>query len=512
MARSAFVAVTVIVGSLLSGCASVADYMAEMKPRPLDRPDLNKTPAGTGCRTVHAQRPTTDLISFDNNTGVLYPGALIQWRSLNEESLVPVPETRRAPIELYLDNAVALRSDGPLTAMDNRRALAQVSAANVDGARMSLLQGKLFAPTEWRLKVATVHTSEQALFDLGMKASAFGASLEGSLTRKSDKTRNQYLGQFVQKFYTVAVEADIRQPDGWFTGTSVDYLKRWSDPTTNPIVYIKSVTYGKMVFVSVVSSASEDEVRTALEASADFLVVSGKAKVAITHRKVLEQSDVDIWVYGGGWPERQGKGFTPDVAMKLRDGSKVEQLTAYLQPSGTDDIIWGRPIAYVAKYAGSHDVAGMMLKADYKECDPPADKDVPPLRLSVVCGGQGKDHNSVFYAFIEDSAGNQFAKTGVGLGTKWYPHCTGGPWPMVVTRTITASAIRSGLFLRTCLTPQGDDKLEFAVNLEGWATVPGRPNALPWNASQTMNSIDAKNSSTECLEPPTRLPELAIPN
>ena len=64
-------------------------------------------------------------------------------------------------------------------------------------------------------------------------------------------------------------------------------------------VYISEIVYGRMMMFSVTSSASESEIRAAMQASYNTFVGGVSAEIDTKNREVLSRSRIAITAVGG---------------------------------------------------------------------------------------------------------------------------------------------------------------------------------------------------------------------
>ena len=83
------------------------------------------------------------------------------------------------------------------------------------------------------------------------------------LDTSTSNTKTKYLARYVQKYYTVRIDYPIEGPAGFYTVFPDSFANNKAP------VFVRNVTYGRMILFTFESSSSETEVKAMLEASLD---------------------------------------------------------------------------------------------------------------------------------------------------------------------------------------------------------------------------------------------------
>lgn len=464
---------------------------------------------GADCTEVSEQRPSSELSSYNPNGGVLWPGALIQYKSLETGVLSEIPENRRSPITVYVTDAVALRPKPgmpPLTPQI-RKNVATVSGNEVSQALVELLQQQFFTPPNFVYEIKESHSVEQSLLELGIEAHWMTGSVRSSLTSSDYTNRSNFIVRLTQAFYTVAVDPP-RTPGDWFykgvfgvpyfNGAAVDNLKKFSNPEDNPITFIRSVTYGRQAFLSISSSEEASKTNAAIQAAMNWATSGGSFSLDETHAKVLRESEIKVWVYGGGWQNVTYDPATGGATKAVDVKGNLNELLKYLQVSGKEDIVWARPLSYRADFIGSNTPAAVNMATTYKVCHPsPRGQDLGVAFIVYNGGGDDKDDDSTIDLHIVSRAGREFAKAeGIGRGENWDNNGqTRGAFAMQITQPITREDANAGLQLKVCMSNGSNDTFKYHLRFAGNVARPrvtGAP-AKSWTAGWD-NQVIHENS------------------
>ncbi|MEM7415100.1 MAG: FG-GAP-like repeat-containing protein [Gemmatimonadota bacterium] len=294
------------------------------------------------------------IIMFSPNQSILYAGALIQGRSKKElGSLLPLSIAERAPIDVVI-------ADLP-TGQNSRTVVPTL--ATVSGARGEMIGdavlNELGTPSSSTFELNTYH-SEQAFAlsaNLSGRYLAFEASASGSVNRKQATTT--VTAHYFEKMYTVSVERPV---GGFFsddfTNAALDgYVADGVIGPDNLPVYVSEIVYGRMMMFSVTSTASESDIRAAMQASYNSFTGSASGGVSTRQEALLSESEITITAVGGS-------GEAASAMIVSGDWS------AYFQESAELDT--AVPLSYTFSNVGDGSIAAVTESTDYtiSECQP----------------------------------------------------------------------------------------------------------------------------------------------
>jgi hypothetical protein len=188
-----------------------------------------------------------------------------------------------------------------------------------------------------------------------------------------------------------------------------------------------------------------------------------------TSRTVFQNSEVKLWVYGGGYQQSGAESGT--ATPRQLAGDKATQLADLLRPSGAGDIIWGLPISYRADFLATATPAAILFATDYDVCqpEPAVIRKLTNFSIAVsIDGDDGKDGNSSWTVSVTDAAGRTYAeKRDLGQGVKWNQGIPNGPWQLTPALEITEQALNSGLTLRVVQSSNGRDTTHYHLTVSG---------------------------------------------
>ena len=188
------------------------------------------------------------IVAFANNSGTLYPGAIIGGETLSDGTLTPkvfdrAPLTFSASLEGVLAGDVSATLDKPsLSAF--REAMSEILDAEVVGN----------TPANIAYDMTEVHSSEQLSLALGLDVSWMTGNVAASMEFNQQERNSRYLVNFTQAYYTVDVDPPARPSDDLDPSVSLDDVQ--GTLRDEPPAYVSSVTYGRIVYFAVTSNFS----------------------------------------------------------------------------------------------------------------------------------------------------------------------------------------------------------------------------------------------------------------
>ena len=260
--------------------------------------------------TPAAQPRTVRPGSFDSFptfpfSGDVLPGVIVQGGLVEKADLRVLP-LDRAPMRLRVDldsGAPAVTVDEP-TPSSLQEAVGQL-ARDADAR----LTGLPVVPADVRLSQSEASSYEEAVLDMGVSLrydspglrARFGSSFE----QKSKQERHSVVARLMQPMYTISVDrSGIRNAGSYLRGSvsTADLDELVSQGRLgpgNPPVLVDSVTYGRVVYMTVTSTKGVDASEIKAAISGSYGGFSGDASVAKRNKRILEESEIQIDVIGG---------------------------------------------------------------------------------------------------------------------------------------------------------------------------------------------------------------------
>ncbi len=261
------------------------------------------------CPVFERNMVTTirNFVSAGTNFGTIWPGALLQGKSLETGSLKPLSVgQKRAPITLTTN----LVLDKTSITIDPSSANAQQAVADFMIAAGKMPEGAGTGTMNFRIEEAT--TFEQSMRQMGVSAGftepQSNVGLDGSLNVSKSRTSKTHtvVARFVQEMFTVRIADDmIYTPADFFTSdytaTDLEELEKKGEIGAENIpIYIESVTYGRILLFSLESQSVEsaNKLETALAASMDKYAKAG-GELDDKHDEIFSTASYKIFSAGG---------------------------------------------------------------------------------------------------------------------------------------------------------------------------------------------------------------------
>lgn len=261
------------------------------------------------CPVFERNMVTTirNFVSVGTNFGTIWPGALIQGKSLESGNLKPLSVgQKRAPITLTTNLVLNETS----VTIDPNSANAQQAVADFMIAAGNMPEGAGTGTMNFRIEEAT--TFDQSMRQMGVSAGftepQSNVGLEGSLNVSKSRTSKTHtvVARFVQEMFTVRVADDqIQTPADFFSDDfSVADLEdlegKGEIGSDNIPIYIESVTYGRIMLFSLTSESVEsaNKLEAALAATMDKYANAG-GELEDGHEEIFSTASYKIFSAGG---------------------------------------------------------------------------------------------------------------------------------------------------------------------------------------------------------------------
>lgn len=304
-------------------------------------------------------------------------------------SLKELPIKKRAALPLSVD----------LLITPNTVTVAHPTSATVENAIAALIApiegGKDFGSSV-SFKQTETYTSEQAMLSLGISASHSGFDVTAKHSAVTAYDKRVITASFIQKAFTVSIDNPSTPADLFTSDFSIGDLHeqeqlrriRAANPANIPII-LNSATYGRIVYVTISSRKTFDELKDALSASVNAGGTSGSTELNAESKKILEESE--ITVSGIGIEES-------NFAAIVRTG-KIQEFF-----SNPMDVRSVRPISYVFYNLADLSIAGLTDTAHYDitVCTP----EVVSSGVTDHCAKVDANLKS-FYGCVVAAAGNK---------------------------------------------------------------------------------------------------------
>lgn len=296
------------------------------------------------------------FVALNPNADVLWPGSLVQGKSMAGGILDPIP-VKRAPGTITL--TLASGGGGPFfKKMDAASLSAAVQAQN------EILDAYTGAtPAKFSYSFESIYSSEQ--LSVAVDANVEGTNWSASAALSVDKTdeRNRFLIQFSQEYFTMAFDPPQGAAGVFDPSVTADDLRPYA-AAGNPPVYVASVTYGRIFYILFESKASALEIAAAVKGSYSGPSISASGSVNASWKKTINEATVKAFGLGGN----------AEMAINAVTGQdQFEKIQKFLTTGANfDKQNPGVPISYTIRHLTDATQVKLALTTEYtaKQCRP----------------------------------------------------------------------------------------------------------------------------------------------
>lgn len=316
--------------------------------------------------TANASTNQPTNLDLDPNAPVMFPGSLVHAKDANTGTLSPILLPRSGGTVSLTSTTVV---QGPNARTSTTVDEFTVSKVN-DAIRGMLLSGTVNNASTSSYSIQEGKSFEEAMLKVGLDAKVAKAKFQGSFSTRSWTEKTNLVMKFSQSYYTVVPEwpypAVVFAPD--VTGTDVANAM-WA--VDDPILYVGSVTYGRMAYLRVTSEKSSSEIDAALTAAYNSAVVNATLQLTDAQKQLLSSATIEAYQVGGAFEIITG----PDA------------LKAYMQRGATwstDSL--GAPISYTLRALKSGKTFSAKYTSDFviPSCTTATDKEVVGFTLPAI--------------------------------------------------------------------------------------------------------------------------------
>jgi|GEM_PF-6853620 len=276
-----------------------------------------------------------EIMSPDQNFGVLWPGAVIQGASIGSGQLKAIP-LDRAPMTLTISVDAPVTSivvDNPtsVTAQQAVSDLKRSVDANLNGGSAPSNPGTV------KFKVEAANSFSQSMLSMGITgaysqpmAAEIGGSASMGLTRGYEE--HTIVARLVQRLFTIRIADDLpalREPSGFFASnvTVGDFKAQETAGNIGPDnlpMYIESVTYGRIIVFTLKSYTATSVEDLKLAVNAAYQKYEGSGNIGSHEQEVLDSREVEVYQSGGDAAAAQAAVASLDFSQFFTDMEATE--------------------------------------------------------------------------------------------------------------------------------------------------------------------------------------------
>ena len=295
---------------------------------------------------------------FSTNADVIYPGNLLQYKSLPDATPSPIVVKRAGGSISYNLNNGNLSSS--FTVDEVKKSTIQ------DGMNNIIANAGEVVPANFNLEIEEVQSEEQLALEMGLQVETFTTKVKGSMSFSSDRSYNRFLVKLTQQYYTMSFDLPTSLDEMFDENVTPDQLSTYVQDD-NPATFISSVTYGRIYYMLVESTESSSEMRARLQASYGAFRNKVSGSVDVESFKSMSNVRLKVIAYGGdatGTFELSGEETIDGIAGQLANST---------------DIRAGLPLSYVVRSVERPDIiVGTKLATEYDVVNCQLIGDLPP--------------------------------------------------------------------------------------------------------------------------------------
>jgi thiol-activated cytolysin len=288
---------------------------------------------------------------FNTNADVIYPGNLLQGKTLADATPSPiVVERAGGTISYNLTN-------GNLASTFT---VDRVSKSSIQDAMNNIIANSgEDVPANFQLDIQEVQSESQLAVELGLNVSTFTTKVKSNMSFSSDREYNRFLVKLSQEYYTMSFDLPTSLNQLFDESVTPEQLAAYVQPD-NPATFISSVTYGRIFYMLVESTSSTQEMESKLKLSYNGFANEVSGEVDMESFNQMKNVKIKVIAYGGdsaGSISLAGEQSIEDIAGRLEESTNIRT---------------GLPLSYVVRSVERPDqVVGTKIATEYdvKNCE-----------------------------------------------------------------------------------------------------------------------------------------------
>lgn len=348
--------VTTLINSFGNLNASVAP---DKSPQVINAPQdtlINQDKKQFACTTTEYSLTSVPekFVALNPNADVLWPGEIVQGRSIAAGILDPVP-VKRAPGTVTLTL---------VTGGENRFSEKVVEpnlSSMTQAQNMILSKFEDNTPAKFSYRFTKVYSMEQLAVSLDANVSSVNWALSSTFDFNKSDIKNRILVEFTQEYYTMAYQPPQGAKDIFHETVTTDELAPYMS-IDNPPMYVASVTYGRIFYYLFETTSSMTELEAAVAGTYQG-GVSVDGEVNTRHQKVINNCTIRSYGLGGN-AQSAIEAATGDQYARLKKVMQFLQEGAHFSPQNP-----GVPISYTLRNVNDASQVKLALTTSYTARD-----------------------------------------------------------------------------------------------------------------------------------------------
>lgn len=352
-------------------------------------------------KTVSVLDGNGEFPLFNTNADVIYPGNILQGKTLSDATPQPIVVGRAGGTISYDLNNANLNSSFSVD---------EVKKSSIQDAMNNIIANAgTVVPANFQVELVQIDSESQMALEMGIKAETLTTKTEGNLSFSTDKEYHRTLVKVKQAYYTMSFDLPTSLDQIFAPDVSPEQLESYIQ-ADNPATFISSVTYGRIFYMLIESTSSRQEMEASLKATYDAGAINAEGKLDIASFQSLKEVNIKAIAYGG---DAEG-------AFQLLGETSIAAIAAKIGAS--TDIKAGLPLSYVVRSVEHPDqIVGTKLATEYDIVNCEVKGVLPPTVYSPLVDLFEDGVGAAFQVdgkliVLYNKAGDKYAYYDVGSG------------------------------------------------------------------------------------------------
>ncbi len=242
-----------------------------------------------------------EVVLADGTAGMIWPGALVDGAAHVQGSIRPIAiaSGNRAPLGVSVAGGGVLGIRGGVSTVVDQPTGSTVREG-VNQLVANALESDVATGAGYSsFQSVESHSAEQTMLDIGLSGRYLRHEASAQLHYGHQASERTHTAYFIQRLYTVAVDAPQRPSDFFTESMTPEEMSSLGIGPDSPPLYVGSVSYGRILMYSITSTASAQQISGAIEYSYDSFAGGASAEVAASHERTLAESRIEVMAVGG---------------------------------------------------------------------------------------------------------------------------------------------------------------------------------------------------------------------
>ena len=225
-----------------------------------------------------------ESVLLNPSNDVLFPGVVFRGNSIGDGTYAVISNVDRAKVKISIDRRTEAQDNDKISREFENIQMSDYRKALNEWGQINFKEGSAVTTSS----IDEVRSMDEVNFKMGAGFDNGAIKVSTNLKFNFENNKNHFLVKFIQKQYSVTMDI----PKMIFKTVDPKVIKDYQP------VYISNIDYGRMVFMSVETTHSLQEVEAALKAAVEKLHINGELEAK--YRKVLDSSTINFVAIGGG--------------------------------------------------------------------------------------------------------------------------------------------------------------------------------------------------------------------